>query len=132
VASRAAVHTYLVREEPDLVRQVMLPVQSADAAALLATAVVAGMTMSYGDKESWWKVAWDGAAFVCTAGSHFGPEGARDDRLTRAQFVAEWRGRWQLNRGRLEGYQRRWIDQALAYLQVPTLRRYLDRPSAPS
>ncbi|MCO4762964.1 MAG: ankyrin repeat domain-containing protein [Myxococcales bacterium] len=132
VASLDAATTYLRVSERVLAERLALELTPSDGARLLAAAVAAGMQMSYGDKESWWSVHFesDRAAFVCKAGSHFGPEGARDDALTKDQFIARWRSRWSLNRGRLEGHHRQWLDQALAYFDIETLRQWLEQNAA--
>ena len=116
----------LAEARPELVARLRLAVHPWHAGEVIAEALAAGLVLSKGDKEGWsrWSAV-PGGGFLYEAGSHFGPEGEAHDTYDRRALVALWGRRFEVQRGRLEGWQRADLDRALEHLGQPSVRRWL-------
>ncbi len=110
----------------DVLARVQLTVSPELGAEAVAEALLAGLTLSTGDKEGWTRCsAQADGTFLYEAGSHFGPEGAAHDVMSSEAFVTRWAGGLHAEHGRLEGYRRDDLGDALEHLGHVSLRHWL-------
>ncbi len=123
----------LLSGQPELVARVRLDLRPEHGGEVVAEALSAGLVLDYGDKEGWWR--WSArpeGGFLYESANHNDAGGRAYDVLDAAGVIGRWARRFELRRGRLEAYHRRYLDQCLEHLGQPSVRSWLQAPDSQS